>query len=190
MSFVAREDDFSKHSSRKWEDCGVFETSLRHRPVPCLTETKKFLQMSGLFAMPPFLFYSLLLFRGRTLLCRFGRPDGTCLCFPPTGMKGVCIIAPVSALTFPHTLSFMEIFPPYCRRASVMVCLPPVPFSFPMWYHNDQGMFSHHRRTSRSMDKYLIGELTGKNAKDQPRLGRVLVSGSSKTKGSKSDRGS
>lgn len=86
---MAREDDFSKHSSRKWEDCGVFETSLRHRPVPCLTETKKFLQMSGLFAMPPFLFYSLLLFRGRTLLCRFGRPDGTCLCFPPTGMKGV-----------------------------------------------------------------------------------------------------
>lgn len=38
---MAREDDFSKHSSRRWEDCDVFETSLRHRPVPCLTETKK-----------------------------------------------------------------------------------------------------------------------------------------------------
>lgn len=96
---MAREDDFSKHSSRRWEDCGVFETSLRHRP--CLTDTKKFLQMNGLFAMPPFLFYSLLLFRGRTLLCRFGRPDGrehieprTPASASPTGMKGVCITAP------------------------------------------------------------------------------------------------
>lgn len=40
------------------------------------------------------------------------------------------------------------------------------------------------------MDEYLIGELTWKHAKDQPRLGRVLVSGSSETKDSKSDRGS
>lgn len=130
---MAREDDFSKHSSQKWEDSGAFETSLRHRPVPCL-------QMNGLFAILPFLFYSLFLFRGRTLLCRFGRPD-----WPRTqslehlpllhtyrGMKGVCITAPVSALTFPHTLSFVEICPLYCRRASMMVCLPPVPFSFPM----------------------------------------------------------
>lgn len=58
---MAREDDFSEHSSWRREDGGEFETSLRHRAVPCLTETERFLQMGRPFARLPFLSYSLLL---------------------------------------------------------------------------------------------------------------------------------